>query len=148
MLKRSIVLCLFASMNLSAMEQSYWQSFTRQVSNVVDFLFDDDYGYGDLYPCDAYKKPLQACAIQNHSLQAIPQKSSSSATVFSQSNKDLQNVVFAISFLEKTKNTTVERKLTQSDIADGSMLKVHRKVEKPWHQKIYKKPLVKQPSHR
>jgi hypothetical protein len=152
---RSIGLaCLLASMNVLAMEQSpadkssYWKSFYAQVSKVVEFLFDDDYAYGDLYSSNYYKKQSQGSAVENDLRQLNSQKNSSSATILTQSDKDLQNVLLAISFLEKTKNTTVQRKLTQADIADVSMLKVDHRVETLFHQKPYKKLVDKNPSHR
>ncbi len=146
---RSIALIfLLAPINLSAMEKSYWKSLYDNAVNVVEFLFDDDYAYGDLYSSNYYKNQSQAPALQNDLWQLNSQKNSSSAPVLTQSDKDLQNALLAISFLEKTKNTIVQRKLTQSDIADGSRLEFHCSAEKSWHQKAYKKSVDKNPSHR
>ncbi len=145
MLKRIMIYCFLASMNLSAMnEESYFGNFFKNASKVVELLFADD-EYADLY---TDKKRFEVAPIKNQS-QSILQKNQPPVIISASSNKDLQNVLLVISFLERTKdNKTVQRKLTQADISSQSRLNTDGRVEKLLHQKAYKKKIINIPSHR
>ncbi len=141
MLKRTMIFCMCISLNLFSMDESFFQrmynNLTEQSYNLATAILGFD-----------NKNKLLKSDSSDLSIKIISKKQEPSYV--SSSSQDYQNVLAAIFFLENTK--TIQRKLKQSDIADEPISKnkaaFKPKLEKLLHQKAYKRPLVKVPSHR